>query len=131
MYIYIYIYISYCNNFADLVSSPQPSQPPGCDRPRAKKSRRTDSVYHHHHHRHHRHRHLHHHHHHPEGVVYRSLCLNSSTVAVSEMVSRRWWCVENLSSQSRHRLDANLVMQTGWPHLGRGKVLRDGKPLLL
>ena len=35
---------------------------------------------------------IHHHHNHPEGVVYRSLCLDSSTAAVSETVSRwRWW----------------------------------------
>ena len=33
---------------------------------------------------------------HPEGVVYRSFCFNSSTVAVSEVVSRRWWCIESL-----------------------------------
>ena len=32
-------------------------------------------------------------HHHPEGVVYRSFCLNSSTFAVSEIASRRWWCI--------------------------------------
>ena len=37
----------------------------------------------------------HHHHHHPEGVVYRSFCLNSSTVAVPEIVYRRWWCIES------------------------------------
>ena len=36
------------------------------------------------------------HHHYPEGVVYRSSCLNSSTVAVSEIPSRRWWCIESL-----------------------------------
>ena len=35
------------------------------------------------------------HHHHPEGVVYRCFCLNSSTFAVSEIVSRRWWCIES------------------------------------
>ena len=37
-----------------------------------------------------------HHHHHPEGVVYRSFCLNSSTFAVSEIASGRWWCIESL-----------------------------------
>ena len=37
-----------------------------------------------------------HHRIHPEGVVYRSLCLNSSTFAVSEIASRRWWCIEPL-----------------------------------
>ena len=36
------------------------------------------------------------HQHHPEGVVYGSFCLNSSTVAVSEAASRRWWCIESL-----------------------------------
>ena len=36
------------------------------------------------------------HHHHSEGVVYRSFCLNSSTLAVSETASRRWWCIEPL-----------------------------------
>ena len=36
------------------------------------------------------------HHHHPEGVVYRSVCLNSSRVAVSKVTSRRWWCIEYL-----------------------------------
>ena len=35
-------------------------------------------------------------HHHPEGVVYRSCCFNSSTVAVSEIVSRRRWCTGSL-----------------------------------
>ena len=39
---------------------------------------------------------IHHHHHHPEGVVYRSFCLNSSTFAVSQIASRRWWCIESL-----------------------------------
>ena len=34
------------------------------------------------------------HHQHSEGVVYRGFCLNSSTVAVSKMASRRWWCIE-------------------------------------
>ena len=38
----------------------------------------------------------HHHHHHPGGVVYRSFCLNSNTFAVSEIASRRWWCIESL-----------------------------------
>ena len=36
------------------------------------------------------------HHHHPEGVVYRSFCLNSSTSAVSEIASGSWWCTESL-----------------------------------
>ena len=36
------------------------------------------------------------HHHHPEGVAYRSFCLHSGTVAVSETASRRWWCIESL-----------------------------------
>ena len=35
-------------------------------------------------------------HHNPEGLVYRSFCLNSSTFAVSETASRRWWCIEYL-----------------------------------
>ena len=35
------------------------------------------------------------HNHHPEGVVYRSFCLNSSTFAVSGIASRRWWCMES------------------------------------
>ena len=35
-------------------------------------------------------------HHHPEEVVYRSSCLNSGGVAVSEVTSRRWWCIESL-----------------------------------
>ena len=48
--------------------------------------RRTDSIHHNHHH-----------HHNPEGVVYRNFCLNSATVAVSEITSRRWWCIESLS----------------------------------
>ena len=43
----------------------------------------------------------HHHHHHPEGVVYRSFCLNSSTVAVSEIASRRLWCIESLFPNRR------------------------------
>ena len=36
------------------------------------------------------------HHHHLEGVVYRSFCRNSGTVAVSKVTSRRWWCMEAL-----------------------------------
>ena len=40
------------------------------------------------------------HHHLPEGVVHRSCCLNSSTFAVSEIVSRRWWCIESLLPES-------------------------------
>ena len=36
------------------------------------------------------------HHDHPEGAVYRSFCLNSSTSAVSEIASRRWWRVEHM-----------------------------------
>ena len=42
-------------------------------------------------------------HHHPEGVVYRSFCINSGTVAVSEVTSRWWWwCIESLfASPSR------------------------------
>ena len=40
--------------------------------------------------------HHHHHHHHPEGVVYRGFCLNSATVAVSKLTSRRWWCIESV-----------------------------------
>ena len=36
------------------------------------------------------------HNHHREGVVHRSSCLNSSTFAVSEIASRRWWCIESL-----------------------------------
>ena len=36
------------------------------------------------------------HHHHPEGAVYRNCCLNSSTVAVSKVTSRRWWCIESV-----------------------------------
>ena len=32
-------------------------------------------------------------HSHPKGVVYRLFSLNSSTDAVSEIASRRWWCV--------------------------------------
>ena len=35
-------------------------------------------------------------HHHPEGMVYRSFCLNSGTVAISKITSRRWWCIESL-----------------------------------
>ena len=38
---------------------------------------------------------IHHHHHHPEGVVYRGVCLNYGAVAVSEITSRRWWCIES------------------------------------
>ena len=30
------------------------------------------------------------------GGVYRSVCLNSGTFAVSETASRRWWCIESL-----------------------------------
>ena len=32
----------------------------------------------------------------PHGLVYRSFCLNSSTLAVSKVTSRRWWCIESL-----------------------------------
>ena len=34
------------------------------------------------------------HRHHPEGVVYGSVCLNSGTLAVSEITSCRWWCIK-------------------------------------
>ena len=44
-----------------------------------RRRRKTDSI------------HLHHR---PEGVVYRTFCFDSSTSAVSETASRRWWCVE-------------------------------------
>ena len=54
-----------------------------------KSARKTDSIHHHHHH-------------HPEGVVYRSFCLNSSTFAVSEIASRRWWCIESLFPSAQH-----------------------------
>ena len=37
-----------------------------------------------------------HHNHHPEGVVYRNFGLNSSTFAISEIASKRWWCIESL-----------------------------------
>ena len=30
------------------------------------------------------------------GVVYRGFCLNSGIVAVSNVTSRRWWCIESL-----------------------------------
>ena len=43
----------------------------------------------------------HHHHHHPEGVVYRSLCFNSGTVAVSEVT----WCIESLFSLILSRME--------------------------
>ena len=57
------------------------------------KARKTDSIRHHHHH---------HHHHHPEEVVCRNFCLNSGTVAVSKVPSRRWWCIECLLPEA-HR----------------------------
>ena len=41
---------------------------------------------------------IHHHHHHLEGVVYRSFCLDYSTIAVSYIVSRRWRSIESLFS---------------------------------
>ena len=60
MYIYIYIYI-------------------GARRGRRRRgAQKTDSI----HRRHHRHQ--------PEGVLYRSSCLNSSTFAISKVTSRRW-----------------------------------------
>ena len=51
------------------------------------------------------------HHHHPVGAVYRSVRLNSSTCAVSESASRRWWCIESLfpHSQCIH------VSSDSWP----------------
>ena len=36
------------------------------------------------------------HHHHPDGVVYKSFCLNSSTFEVSTITSGRWWCTESV-----------------------------------
>ena len=36
------------------------------------------------------------HHNHPEGVVYRGVCLNSGTVAVSSNTSGRSWCIESV-----------------------------------
>ena len=67
MYIYIYIYTYY-----DIISYNRESV--RCN------SRKTDSI----------------HHHHPEGVVYRSCCFDSSTFAVSEIASRRQWCIESI-----------------------------------
>ena len=55
----------------------------------AREDRKTDSEHHHHHH-------------HPEGVVYRNWCLNSGTVAVSNITSRRWWGTESLSPKEKH-----------------------------
>ena len=69
--------------------------------------RKTDSI-HHHHHLHH------HHHHHPEGVVYRSFCLNSGTLAVPKVTSRRWWwCIESLFPGAAwlHGLRGNVLAQ--------------------
>ena len=40
------------------------------------------------------------HHHHPEGVVYRSCCFNSVSVAVSKVPSRRWCCIDLSSHDS-------------------------------
>ena len=58
-------------------------------------SRKTDSI-----------------HHHPERLVYRSFCLNSGTVAVSKVTSRRWWCIESLfpyiHDTARQNLDVCL-----------------------
>ena len=48
-----------------------------------------------------RHHHYRHYHRHPEGLLYRSLCLKSSTFAVSETASRRWWCIESLFPRIR------------------------------
>ena len=39
---------------------------------------------------------IHHHDHQQRGVVYRGFRLGSSTVAVSEVASGRWWCTESL-----------------------------------
>ena len=80
MYIYIYIYVAWARigKFLD------GAMPHAMEvHPVPVVIRKTDSLHHHHHH-----------HHHSDGVVYRIVCLNSSTVAVSEIVSRRWWCTE-------------------------------------
>ena len=55
------------------------------------------------------------HHHHPEGVVYRSFCLNSGTVAVSKVTSRRWWCIESIFPQVRARALAQGPASGGRP----------------
>ena len=57
--------------------------------------------------------HHHHHHHHPEGVVYRTFRLNSSTSAASEIASRRWWHIESLSSQVQIHVHGRQEGQAG------------------
>ena len=64
-----------------LRQSPEPVA--GCRAPEPRREsahRKSDSI----------------HHHHTEGVVYRGFCLNSGTVAVSKVSSRRWWCMESV-----------------------------------
>ena len=42
------------------------------------------------------------------GVVYRGFCLNAGTVEVSEIASRRWWCIEFIGT----------LTFTGWSFIG-------------
>ena len=54
-------------------------------------------------------------HHHPEGVVYRSFCLNSGTVAVSEAISRRWWCIESVFPITLHYILLHYIVAIFYP----------------
>ena len=85
--IYIYIYVWSLPRACSLLRTPAPIR---C----TSDIRKTESI-------HHRHR--------PEGVVYRSFCLNSGTVAVSEFTSRRWWCIESLLPDISCRRAPRLV----------------------
>ena len=67
------------------------------------------------------------HHHHPEGVVYRSFCFNSSTVAVSKVTSRRWWCIESLPKYRFDTFPAASRQRRIW-HSGQESFTRRATP---
>ena len=66
------------------------------------------------------------HHHHPEGLCREAPCLNSSAVAVSEVASRRWWCIESLFPKCFTRTRTHMRTHA---HLWRpgGAIRRPGR----
>ena len=54
-----------------------------------------------------------HHHHHPEGVLHRDFCLNSGTVAVSTITSRRWSCIESVFPDTQKGITGRCLRDTG------------------
>ena len=91
----MFVYIICAVTYSCILS---PERTPGSPRSGGNRTRRRTVTFcpMHCHFRHTRKNEFIHRHHHPEGVVYRSVCLYSSAGAVSEVASRRWWCIESL-----------------------------------